>query len=697
MRGLQRVSAPFLLGLLLLTRCAGGDGEGGVGIKRLGIIAVDPAKRAIELDVGTVSVGGVLEYEVRLLNNGTGDLTISGVELTYAAPASGDPKGTAFTLEKPGLPAIVKAKGGAGASTAVKFVVRFTRQPVFASRTAKVTIQSDTLDDADKNLVLTFTEHQSRAVATVSPKLVDFGVVPLGTTGKRAVQVTNTGSEDLVIDGFILRGHPDFLASFNGKDTPKSESTEYKTLIEPVVRVAPSSTVDVELKFVPRTKDPASGEIVLYANDSKGQAEGHTISLLANNDVPCIEVLPKALEFGARPIGKKALLPVEVRSCGQGELKISGIELDKDKSSLDFNLLLESPIDPQAPLAIDVNQSITFSVTCTPDQANPTDPDGKPIPDTGVVHIKNNGFEAIVDVPLTCAGVDAECPTAVIVVKEGEQVIPQTLLHLDGSQSHSPYGAIDSYSWKAKQPQGSTSKFSPNTVFPSPVFQADVAGSYDFILSVVDVQGNESCEPATATVVVIPDQAIHVELLWTTPGDTIKDDVGETKGADLDLHFAHPLATGPDIDGDTVPDPWFDKDFDCFWHNAGPNWGIFSPDAKDDPHLDRDDVDGWGPENLNLAVPEEGATYRVGVHYWCDWGFGTSSATIRVFVYGVLETEVVDVPLERLDLWNVAEIPWNAGATKTKVLKDGTGAFRITPSYVNPFFIAPPCKAPPKP
>ena len=164
---------------------------------------------------------------------------------------------------------------------------------------------------------------------------------------------------------------------------------------------------------------------------------------------------------------------------------------------------------------------------------------------------------------------------------------------------------IDKYKWTVKQPPGSNQPLLPNAKFPNPTLLANAAGEYTFCLEVVDANGTKSCQQTCKTVLVVPNNAVHVELLWDTPADPDQTDTGPMAGADLDLHFSHELAFGPDIDCDGAGDPWFSNPFDCFWYNANPNqWGSMSPAKKDDPHLDLDDTDGAGPENLNLEEPE---------------------------------------------------------------------------------------------
>jgi hypothetical protein len=291
-----------------------------------------------------------------------------------------------------------------------------------------------------------------------------------------------------------------------------------------------------------------------------------------------------------------------------------------------------------------------------------------------------------------CGGTCTDCPcsgkpTALIIVKEGAEVIPQTKLHLEGSQSSSVTGTVVAYAWTVQQPAGSMSTFKPSASVAEPTFEANVAGAYVFRLTVTDSHGAVSCVPGEFTVLVIPDEAIHIELVWDTPGDKDQTDTGPEAGTDLDLHFAHMLATGSDVDKDGTPDGWFDAFFDCYWFNAHPNWGSIDPFADDDPGLDRDDTDGAGPENVNLNVPQDGTTYRLGVHYWSEHGKGPSTANVRVYIYSSLVFETADVELQNLDMWEVATIAWPSGDV-TSISKPG-GANKIIAGYPSPFSPAP--------
>jgi hypothetical protein len=224
---------------------------------------------------------------------------------------------------------------------------------------------------------------------------------------------------------------------------------------------------------------------------------------------------------------------------------------------------------------------------------------------------------------------------------------------------------------------------------------------------VKDSTGENSCVPAVSTVYVNPNEAIHIELLWNTPNDPDQTNTGNNAGADLDMHFTHPLAVGGyDGDGDGTMDGWFDIPYDCFWDNEEPNWNSFDPAIDDNPSLDRDDTDGAGPENVNLNIPENGVKYKVGVHYWDDHGFGPSLATVRTYIYGVPVFEVSGIELLHRDMWTVTEVEWppvngrppqmvrvcsgtTRACTNDSECGAGTCGARIAPNYNHPDYFQP--------
>ncbi|MCO4761461.1 MAG: hypothetical protein KC502_08150 [Myxococcales bacterium] len=315
------------------------------------------------------------------------------------------------------------------------------------------------------------------------------------------------------------------------------------------------------------------------------------------------------------------------------------------------------------------------------------------------------------------ADVGPLCPKAVVTLGQAPPFIPQSQVKLIGDKSVSANGSpVKSYHWTAKQPAGSTSVLVPSATFPNPTFQMNVAGAYTFCLTVWDAQGVMSCQLTCLTLLVLPDEALHIELTWDTPNDPDQTDTGPGAGADMDLHFAHQMAAGPDIDCDGQPDPWFSNPFDAFWFNPNPNWGAANPPGLNNPSLDLDDTDGAGPENLNMSDPEgtpnSPKNYAIGVHYWSDQGFGVSTPTVRVYVLGALVATLKGPPMNANDFWYVAQLNWPNSASTTAstvvpltlcyqsaspCLKNNpgkmwiaTGNHCVCPCYIKPGFSTPP-------
>jgi len=402
----------------------------------------------------------------------------------------------------------------------------------------------------------------------------------------------------------------------------------------------------------------------------------------------CITVSPLQVNFGGKKYGEEASQEIRIGSCSDTPLEIFDIRL-KEGSSPEFGVvltnddgqkLLDHEPTQENPVIVLTGNDTSILVTYLPSADGP---DAHVGGGEGELVIKSNASKETKIIRLQAAFVEPSSPTAMIGCKEGHEVIPQTKLHFSGDESSAGYGEIDQWEWSVEQPTGSQSKFIPSNDQPNPTFEANVAGSYVFTLDVWDENGLRSSMPATYEVIVIPDQAIHIELLWHNPEDLDESDTGPQAGSDLDLHFLHPWAGGPDLDLDGNPDGWFDLLFDCFWFNAYPNWGSYDPAIDDDPALDRDDTDGAGPENLNLDIPEENVTYRVGVHYFNDHGYGPAYATVRVYIYSYLVFEALDVMLVDKDMWEVCTVQWPSGQVLPVLLE--SGSHKITPQYENSY------------
>jgi len=223
-------------------------------------------------------------------------------------------------------------------------------------------------------------------------------------------------------------------------------------------------------------------------------------------------------------------------------------------------------------------------------------------------------------------------------------------------------GTITRWEWSVTQPDGEPLVFLPSASSQDVVVPIINPGFYEFRLKVWDAAGHLSCLDAVSPVLVLEEAAIRVEVVWETPGAEAPQDPEDPDaapiGGDLDLHFLHGHANGR----------YFARPEDCNWSNRTPDWGV-SGEAND-PSVLRDDMDGDGPEIIQLKQPEDNVTYRVGVHYWDDEGLGDSLATIRIYINGELRDTWSGVSLTMADLWDAFTIAWPSG-TITRIMANG--------------------------
>jgi len=693
----------------------------------------------VKVPVGNVATGKHIDLKFSISNTANAAsaalLQIQDILVGYEAKSSDEAeKGLAFQcLDKTGTIPCSQMKGkwervvpsgvnNAGWTQKLDFIIRYKRYDDQA-RVASVILKvlGDPTLKGNQFLVRFGTDLGSPKIQ-MSPPALDFQQVKPGAEGDKKFQVTNTGDALLELKSMNLTGSAGFTLhqTKGGKGhLPNTKPLQF----DPPIGIEPGKSKEFWVKFKAKDDKGKQGKVVVSTNDPS-PGENGTLLITANAQLPCMKLQPASkVNFGGIKLGEPTEREVKICNCGGVPLVVEKINFgdatNSDEYALDYkNTSQKYPgVDAKKgptkdkPINIKVNDCAPFNVVYTPSDESPVDKaTGEPKPDIAEIVINSNAFTDKKTVICEGIGVKKTCPTAKVTVKEGEEVIPQTMLHLKGDQSKATGGGtIKKYKWTVKQPAGSNQVFVPGDAFPNPTFTANAAGEYEFCLNVWDQNDKKSCSPGCVTVLVLPEEAIHVELLWKTPADPDETDTGPAAGADMDLHFAHPYAQGPDIDCDKKPDPWFSNPFDTFWFNPNPNWGSANPKINDDPSLDLDDTDGAGPENLNLDDPEgkvgKPVQYAVGVHYWNDHGFQTSYATVNIYIMGVLALQISKVKMDVLDMWYVGKINWPNTMSQGVLdpfqicyqsgnpCKGGKrwlpkGDYCITPCYVNPAFTA---------
>lgn len=681
-----------LLGAAGIAGCDSTKGEA----KAFSTIEIDPSQTVVEVDNSFSS-----DYTISIRNTGQNRaLNVTAINLDYTPLTEEEAQmGAAFRVNRPTLPATVKPAGeGDINEQSVEFTVSFTRYEDFLSRSATVTIVNDnSVDAVRQNLQVRFQTRQCEPSLGV-PAKVDFLQVGFQESRDEDLALNNTGSCRLVVDWIRIDGRPSFEVVIDGTTYAASEDFTQINLDPPYVVESNSSGLWTA-RFTPIDGEPDTATLIVHSNDAAAVDGLTQIELVGNATGPRLDVEPDPVEFGGKMIGKQAGIQVELASTGTADLVITDIQVQTVAAlgafDVDLSSLPNGAPTAQNPLTIPPNQAVNILARYTPpSEPSPLDGDGLPIRDIAKLVLANNTFGGVREVEMNGFGVAAECPEPVLMIEEGEEVGPVTVLHLHGEQSVAANGNITKYSWSVEQPEDNKFNFVPTATFPNPTHQANVAGEYVYCLDVCDSEKCSSDQDCRTTackkVTVIPDQAILCELTWRTPGDLDEFDEGQDAGSDLDIHFTHPFATGPDLDLDGKADGWFDIPYDVFWFNKTPDWETMNPSARDDPSLDRDDTDGAGPETVTLDAPVSGRVYRVGVHYWDDHGFGMAYPWLKCYIRGELvferNLEELGVHLLKCDMWEAATITWPQGIVTAVQKPDGS--LKITPQYQNSAFVS---------
>lgn len=617
----------FLCVASLLIGCTG-DG-GGFKVELAPRVQLIESGRSV-LNGGEVLLRGADDTSFTLSNIGDGPLKVYSISVTDnfllssgASPSRLNP----IVLEPDGSSSVFEVRA------------------VGNGEEGRLTLTTNqTLDGTNKFEVILKAE-SSAAKLVLQPAYVDFGTVQAGATGIKPVSLLSVGSAQLTISKVIFSGRADFWVELNGETLEVTgESATVGIPLSPPIVLDPGSATTMNAFYKASYPDEAHARLI-FVSDGAPDSVGTALEMVANMEGPCLKVTPSRVDFGGKHIGQSARQDVQLESCNTKPLEVFGLSIVDDATgafSVDTSLV-------SLPFSLNGGSSINIPVIYVPVSIAAQGPGGVYVRDTAKFRVETDTYVPEYDVELSGFGTDGACPVPVITIAEGDEVIPQTRLTLSARNSTTTTGNISRWEWSVVQPQGSASIFLPIATRQNVTFEANIVGEYVFRLKVWNTLGVESCSPAEKIVNVVSDSAIRVELLWNTPRDANQFDTGltltgQSVGSDLDLHFLRP-GTAWDYFGS----------LDCHWQNPNPDWGVRG--AMHDPSLDRDDTDGAGPENLNMNSPED-IEYRIGVHYWDDWGYGPSWASVRVYIFGQLREQWGNVVLQKFDLWDVLLIEW---------------------------------------
>ena len=657
----RRVSIYALAGLcsVALVACSGSDGSGDEDDSKGGFSKEKSAKLDApdEVNFKSLDIGESQEQTIELANNGESTLKLKSIKLVEG---NEDDK----KEFRAGKDWVNKANLAPDEEMPLSVVYR----PLNETED-KGHIVLETNDVRKKFQTFRIELKPSDLAPNIDVQsAVNFSSVPPGTQVGKRVPVKNLGQAPLEINKVKLTGSELFKVTLakdqtsgdkgskgknnkmmgNGGGGLKPEKDDPISNIEGT-SLEPDESVDLRVWFAPEDNSPEKADLTIFSNDpNDGQK---TIKVLGNSGTPCLGLShEEEINFGASSTGQVATKTVTIENCRARatELEIHDIKVTNDGGGV-FGVKkasLPGDLDKGKKFTIKGDNRANFVVTFTPPKKQSYQ---------GELLIKSNDpSRTNHKIKLVGKGTDNECPEAIAEAsvkgnnrkKTTLNTLPLETIKFDGTSSNDPDGSIKRYEWSIiKRPEDSTARLTPNSSVEKPEMFLDLAGEYKVELVVYDNDQAASCgKQAIVTIKAIPQEDIHVQLVWDTPADS---DQTDTTGADLDLHYLSPKATS-----------WNEAPYDIFWHNKEGDWGQQNV-KSDDPSLDIDDTDGAGPENVNHNNPVSGNNYTVGIYYYDDHGFGPSYATVRIYIDGTLKKEFKNKFMSgTFDFWKVGLIEW---------------------------------------
>jgi hypothetical protein len=355
--------------------------------------------------------------------------------------------------------------------------------------------------------------------------------------------------------------------------------------------------------------------------------------------------------------GNGAIVAVLIDVGGTYEFELTAIDADGSSHSCRVSVITSQPpevVCPAEPISAPTRRPVSISAMATDDGAiartswemiaRPDGSTASPSPPEGLttsIVPDRRGEYRLRFTAVDGEGQSASCEVTVIGLPTPPELtcpaIVETRPLTDTSIVASAVddGTIASWGWRVvTSPPGSRPEPPRPPNAPATIFHPDLAGDYVLRLTVADDDGlTDECD---TTVRAISVDGLRIEVFW------------DTDATDMDTHLLRPGAPA-----------WFDGEADCYFGNCtagggAPRLSWFAPGPDDDPRLDIDDTNGFGPENINIERPAPGR-YRVGVHAWA----GFARVTVRVYCGGSTtepRQTFGPVAIDDRRMWRVADV-----------------------------------------
>lgn len=465
---------------------------------------------------------------------------------------------------------------------------------------------------------------------SVSPGELVFDLTVQGASNTKVATVTNAGHGVLLVDALEVQGATNAFAL----DVPPSGFP---------IRLGAGEWFAVQVTFAPTDGGAHPGEMTVFSNDVANPAV--VVPLVTVPIAPEIEVTPNPMPFGVVGVNLPTTHELTITNAGTLALTVTSVTLGAGTSSA-FTIA-PGTLPVVLPALGSVAIPVTFHATDESTQTGSIEITSDD-PDEPLVTVPLSGIGTLNPVPdihgpsvINFGGVQRQtCAT------QGASItnVGSATLVVSGSQML--WGAGSQYTVAPTSFSIAPGGAQPIAVTYCP---QDTNGDADQLR----ISSNDPDEqPFTITILgygtppPISQTDIHVELSWNK------------NSVDIDLHMVKGGGT-------FSANPQTGNETDCGWWNQDPEWGVAGP--SDDCFLDLDDIDGYGPENINMATPASG-DYTVILHYYGGHDAGGSNPgldngpaalTVKVWLDGGPGFTTYTKTLSLGQRWDLLKITWN--------------------------------------
>lgn len=423
------------------------------------------------------------------------------------------------------------------------------------------------------------------------PEEVDFGEVPVGRTHVGPTTFRNTSGSTLIVRSVRFEPALDVYGAFLTEGGTLNGAT-----------LTNGRAVEVEVRFGPRVAGTFDARMIVEADDLSIELP---LKARARDEQPARpEVMPSALAFTGTPVGAAARRGFELRNTGDQTGRLDQVLLAPGP----FTITRVDGAPLRLPILVEANQSLELEVRyqpLMPDQAHR---------EVATFAFSGGSRPAVLNLSGRSTALETlACPEEPIEFG----AVPRGRSETRTVRCLRPPG------WQlrgARYQAGSAPYFtlpeSPRVVSDGSLemdLGFEALGPLGQHLGTLELESTEgSLTRLTVTGTISPpaatDVEVAVELTWNTPF------------SDFDLHLVR--AGGmPFVAGE-----------DCYFASKNPAWGDLGS-SLDDPFLDRDDREGYGPETLTLLRAGE-ERYEVYVQYH-DFTRNRAEATTATIVWTV--------------------------------------------------------------